>query len=92
MLDDAVDERREAICVAEGAVMDVVEDGGELWVELILRVQVRVAQVLDVFGEVAEKEDVLLADFTGDFDLEQSQSLYVRSTDEYLRSHRHKYR
>jgi hypothetical protein len=30
---------------------------------------VGVAQVLDVFGEVTEEEDVLLADFAGDFDL-----------------------
>jgi hypothetical protein len=28
-----------------------------------------VAKVLDVFGEIAEEEDVLLADFAGDFDL-----------------------
>jgi hypothetical protein len=30
----------------------------------------RVAQVFDIFGEVAEEEDVVLADFAGDFDLD----------------------
>jgi hypothetical protein len=30
----------------------------------------RVAQVLNVFGEVAEEEDVVLADFAGDLDLD----------------------
>lgn len=28
-----------------------------------------VAKVLDVFGQVAEQEDVVFADFAGDFDL-----------------------
>lgn len=28
-----------------------------------------VAEILDVFCEVAEEEDVVLADFTGNFDL-----------------------
>jgi hypothetical protein len=30
---------------------------------------VGVAEVLDVFGEVAKEEDVVLADFARDFDL-----------------------
>lgn len=52
--------------------MDRVEDVGERRVELVLRVQMCVAEILDVFGEVAEKEDILLADFAGDFDLDKS--------------------
>jgi hypothetical protein len=35
---------------------------------------VGVTQVFDVFGEVAEEEDVVFADFTGYFDLERSVS------------------
>jgi hypothetical protein len=31
------------------------------------------AQVLDVFGEVTEEEDVLVTDLAGDFDLSKSQ-------------------
>jgi hypothetical protein len=69
VLDNAVDEGRKLFSVAERALVDVVENGGQLGIELVLRVQMCVAEVLDVLGEVAEEEDVLLADFTGDFDL-----------------------
>jgi hypothetical protein len=31
---------------------------------------VSVTEILDVFGEIAEEEDVLFADFAGDFDLD----------------------
>jgi hypothetical protein len=55
--------------VAEGVVLDGVEDALQLWVQLEVAVEVTVAEVLDIFGKVAEEEDVLLSDFTGDFDL-----------------------
>jgi hypothetical protein len=36
-----------------------------------------VAEVLDVFGEIAEEEDVLVADFAGNFDLEMLVSMQI---------------
>ena len=60
---------REITLVAEGVALDGIEDTLQLWVDLEVAVEVTVAEILDVFGEVAEEEDVLLADFTGDFDL-----------------------
>jgi hypothetical protein len=69
VLDNAVDQRGEALTVAEPPSADAVENGGELRVELVVRVDMGVAQVFHIFSEVAEEEDVLLANLTGDFDL-----------------------
>lgn len=70
MIDDAVAEGVEARGVAEGSRADGGEDAGEVWVEGEgVAVGVGVAEVFDVFGEVAEEEDVGFADFAGDFDL-----------------------
>jgi hypothetical protein len=38
---------------------------------VLLAVDVRVSQLLDLLGEIAKEEDVLLADLAGDFDLEE---------------------
>ena len=46
--------------------MDLVEDLRELGLELVVVVEMAVAQLVYVFGEVAEEEDVLFADFSGD--------------------------
>jgi hypothetical protein len=69
VLHDAVEERGEGTCVAKGAGMDGVENGGKGWVELVVLVEMRMAEVVDIFGEVAKEEDILLSDFTGDFNL-----------------------
>lgn len=69
VLIDGANERREVRAVAEHVVSDCLEDTLQIRVQLEVAVEVAVTQILDVFGEIAEEEDVLLADFTGDFDL-----------------------
>jgi hypothetical protein len=49
--------------------LDGLKDGGKGWVERVCSVQMRVAEVFDVLGEVAEEEDVVFADLAGDFNL-----------------------
>ncbi len=66
MLDDAVDQSTELASVAESPVADRVEDAIQLRVKLEAAVEVVMAQVLDVFCEIAEEEDVVLADFASD--------------------------
>lgn len=66
---DGVRERGEIIFVAEHIVLDSVKDALELRVQLEVAVEVSVAELFDILGEIAEEEDVLLADFAGDFDL-----------------------
>lgn len=67
VVDDRVDEGGELGGVAEGAGADRVEDAGELGIEVeVCAVEVVVAEVVDVFGEVAEEEDVFFAYFAGD--------------------------
>ena len=60
----------EVVRGSKGVVANVGEDGGQVGVGRWGGVGVCVTQVVDVFGEVAEEEDVLLADFAGYFDLE----------------------
>ncbi len=69
MVGDAAAQRAEAAAVAEGVGADGGEDRGEGGVERECAVGVSVAQVFDVFGEVAEEEDVGFADFARYFDL-----------------------
>jgi hypothetical protein len=66
---DAVDEGAELGRVAEHAFTDDFEDAREVWVELEVAVPVRVAQVFDVLGQVAEEEDVVFADFSCDLNV-----------------------
>ena len=69
MVNDAVEKSREAVCVAEHAVVDDVEDCGKLGIELVVGVEVGVAELFDVLCEVAEEEDILVADFASDLNL-----------------------
>ena len=69
VLDDAVEQRGEGARVAKLARVDGVEDVGEVGVELVLLVEVAVAEVFDVLGQVAEEEDVFFANLARDFDL-----------------------
>ena len=69
MESDGVDERGELLGRIEGAGAQGGEDGGEGGVEGRRREAVGVAQVLDVFGQVAEEEDVGVADLARDLDL-----------------------
>lgn len=70
MVLNRLDQRREVVRRPERVAADVVEDGREVSVQGGGGVGVCVPEVVDVFGEVAEEEDVLLANFAGDFDLE----------------------
>lgn len=72
MINDAVKKRRKRARIAEGTRVDAVKHGSESRVELVFLVEVSVAELIDIFGEVAEEEDVVLADFARDFDLSWS--------------------
>lgn len=80
VIDDGIAERGETSSVAEHAGFNGVEDLFEVFVELEGAVVVGVAEVFDVFGEVAEEEDVVFADFAGDFDLWLSKLKFLRSS------------
>ncbi len=69
MVDDAVDECGEGTGLPESTLFNLIKDLGKGFVEMVIAIDVAVAQIVDVFGEVAEEENVLLADFARDFDL-----------------------
>jgi len=66
---DSVDQCGEGTCVTEHTTFDGVEDLEEVGVECVCAVGMGVTKIFDVFGEVAEEEDVVFADFAGNFNL-----------------------
>ena len=75
MIDDGVAESGETVGIAKGVGFDGVKHFGKKRVEVEGAVVVGVAEVFNVFGEVAKKEDVGFADFASDFDLFKSVSV-----------------
>lgn len=69
MVFDSANEGSERTGVAKGVGFDTFEDLGEVGVESVRAVGMGVAEVFDVFRKVAEEEDVVFADFAGDFNL-----------------------
>ena len=69
MVNDAVDERGEGTGLPKSTLFNLIKDLGKGFVEMVIAIDVGVAQIVDVFGEVAEEENVVLADFARDFDL-----------------------
>lgn len=70
MLNNAVEQRAEGSSVAEAPLVDLVEDLSELGLKLVVVVEMPVAQIVDILREVAKEENVLLADFARNFDLQ----------------------
>ena len=70
VVDNAIDEGGKLVRVAKATGLDSVEDLAEAFVQFVFAVEVLVAEVFNVFGEVTEEEDVRVADLTSDFDLE----------------------
>ena len=62
----------EATCVAEHVGFDGVEHFHEIGIRSEVAIVVSMTEIFDVFGEVAKEEDVLFADFSSDFDLENN--------------------
>ena len=77
LIDNAVAQGGKSTRVAESTTFDGVENFGEVAVELEVAVGVGVAEVFDVFSEVAEKEDVGFADFARDFNLGWNGQFYL---------------
>lgn len=77
VLNDRVHERGEGALVTECARVDGVKDALQIRIDVEFLVEVGVAEVLDVFGEIAEEEDVLVTDFAGNFDLEMLVSMQI---------------
>ncbi len=86
------DHAREVVWPPERARLHGREHLGQLRVDRVRTVRVVMAQVLDVLGQVAKPEDVVLADLARDFDLVRVSlsslgSLFSRGL--ALRWHRH---
>lgn len=77
VVDDRIHEGGELGRVAEGSRADRVEDAGELGVELKVAVEVVVAEVVGVFGQVAEEEDVVFAYFAGDCEEKEISIFFI---------------
>lgn len=69
MVLDSSNQSSKGTGVTKGVGFDGLKDFGEVGVESVRAVGVSVTEVFDVFCEVAEEEDVVFADFAGDFNL-----------------------
>jgi hypothetical protein len=63
-------ESGESTSVTKGALLDFFENVGEIRVQRMCAVGVSMAEVLDIFGKVTKEKDVVLTDFTSDFNLD----------------------
>lgn len=92
MVTDSRNHGQEIIGLAKRAALNRLEDLVQVRVDRVRAVRVCVAKVLDILGEVAEEEYIVLANFTRNLNLWQCQLLcYVRgdSLFQRLRLHRH---
>jgi hypothetical protein len=55
--------------ISEGTFLDSIEDLGQAFIELVCPIDVPVAEILDILGEVTKQEDVVLADLAGNLNL-----------------------
>ena len=59
----------EIVGAAKRALLNLLEDLVKVSVDAVGTIGVRVAQVINIFGKVAEEEDVVLSNLTSDFNL-----------------------
>ncbi len=69
VINNSVDQSREGAFVTESAFLDGLENLGQIWVDLILAVEVVMAEILNVLRQIAEEEDILVSSLAGDLDL-----------------------
>ena len=66
---DGTNKGAESIYVAESSLLDLLENLDEVRVHGVGTVVVSVAEILNILSQVAEEEDVILANLTSDFNL-----------------------
>lgn len=75
MVADSRDHGQEIVGLAKCTALNRLEDLGQVRIDCVRAVRVRMAEILDILSEVAEEEDVVLANLTGDLNLRQCQLL-----------------
>jgi len=71
-------------CVAESVGLDSLKDFEKIWVKTVRAVVVGMAKVFDVFGQIAEEEDVILSDLASNFNLTLSVEFMTRKNETYV--------
>jgi hypothetical protein len=72
VLFDGPDQSCERAGISKRVLLDGLKDGLEVRIKGVGAVVVCMAKILHILGQVTEEEDVVLANFTGDFDLRLS--------------------
>ena len=80
-------ESAECIRIPECALLDLFEDPRKVRVQRVAAVVVCVPEILDILGQVAKEEDVVLSNLTGDFNLALSAGFQKRRGTLHLRHH-----
>src|SRR5687768_8782552 len=76
---NSIDHGLEVVRASESTLLNLFEDLCQVRVNGVRAVCVGVTKVLNVFGQVAEQEDVVLADLAGDLNLGQWVSSPMQS-------------
>lgn len=69
MLDNGIDQSRELTSVTKYTFLDRLEDALKHRVQVKLGIEVGVAQIFHVLGQVTEKKDVVLSDLASDLNI-----------------------
>lgn len=59
----------EVACITKGTRLDSIKNFDEFGVKSVCAVCVCMAEILNIFGQITKEEDVVLSNFTGDFNL-----------------------
>lgn len=83
MIADSINHGVEVIGLAKHAALDGLEDLGQVRVDCVLSIGMAVPQILNIFGQCAEEEDILLADLASDLNLSRSKQMENLSSSDW---------
>ena len=78
--------------ITKCSLLNLFEDLGEVGIKLMGAIVVSMAKIFDIFSQVSEQEDVVLSNFTSDFDLLKLVKILQKLGRCNLHWRRHKYR
>lgn len=76
MILNCTNQSRELPCITERSGLDGLKYLCQIGIKSVAAIVVRVTQIIDVFSEVAEQEDVVFSNLTSDFDLRRVSLIF----------------
>jgi hypothetical protein len=89
---DSSNKSSKATGIPECPLLDLLKDLCEVWIKFVGAIVVSMAKIFDIFSQVSEQKDVVLSNFTGDFDLLKLVKISQKLEGYNLHWHHRKYR